>query len=188
MKAQQNKLILSIFSLLLSLPIAADAAKRIEMYRLSDGPQASQQDAIKAKTLPGKPIGTITAKQTRYGLLLVPNLRGLPPGIHGFHVHELGNCGDNGQAAGGHLDPKKTNKHGGPYDRDGHLGDLPVLFVDNDGNATTPILAPRLELADIHGHSLMIHAGGDNYRDQPKPLGGGGARLACGVASFILCE
>jgi len=28
----------------------------------------------------------------------------------------------------------------------------------------------------------MIHAGGDNYSDQPEPLGGGGGRIACGVA------
>jgi hypothetical protein len=27
----------------------------------------------------------------------------------------------------------------------------------------------------------MIHEGGDNYADAPKPLGGGGARIACGV-------
>jgi Cu-Zn family superoxide dismutase len=27
----------------------------------------------------------------------------------------------------------------------------------------------------------MIHAGGDNYSDHPKRLGGGGARIACGV-------
>ena len=27
----------------------------------------------------------------------------------------------------------------------------------------------------------MIHAGGDNYSDEPQPLGGGGGRIACGV-------
>lgn len=27
----------------------------------------------------------------------------------------------------------------------------------------------------------MVHEGGDNYSDDPKPLGGGGARVACGV-------
>jgi Cu-Zn family superoxide dismutase len=27
----------------------------------------------------------------------------------------------------------------------------------------------------------MLHAGGDNYADQPAALGGGGARMACGV-------
>ena len=85
-----------------------------------------------------------------------------------------------GQAAGGHFDPKKTGKHLGP-NGDGHLGDLPVLVVDKDGKATTPVVASRLKVADLKGHSLMIHAGGDNYSDTPKPLGGGGARVACGV-------
>jgi Cu-Zn family superoxide dismutase len=33
----------------------------------------------------------------------------------------------------------------------------------------------------VKGKALMIHAGGDNYADQPKPLGGGGDRIACGV-------
>ena len=41
--------------------------------------------------------------------------------------------------------------------------------------------ANRLKVADVKGRALMIHAGGDNYSDQPKPLGGGGARVACGV-------
>jgi Cu-Zn family superoxide dismutase len=27
----------------------------------------------------------------------------------------------------------------------------------------------------------MVHAGGDNHDDHPMPLGGGGARFACGV-------
>jgi len=41
-------------------------------------------------------------------------------------------------------------------------------------------LAPHLKVRDLHGHALMIHAGGDNYDDTPAPLGGG-ARIACGV-------
>jgi hypothetical protein len=54
-------------------------------------------------------------------------------------------------------------------------------LVGADGKATLPVLAPRLKVADIKGKSLMIHAGGDNYSDAPAPLGGGGARVACGV-------
>ncbi len=27
----------------------------------------------------------------------------------------------------------------------------------------------------------MLHAGGDNHHDHPEPLGGGGARMACGI-------
>jgi len=84
-------------------------------------------------------------------------------------------------AAGGHWDPLKTGKHAGPY-ADGHLGDLPAIYVGNDARAVYPVLAPRLKSLDaLHGHALMIHAGGDNHDDHPAPLGGGGARIACGV-------
>lgn len=43
------------------------------------------------------------------------------------------------------------------------------------------MLAPRLKLADLQGRAIMIHAGGDNYADEPSKLGGGGSRVACGV-------
>lgn len=136
----------------------------------------------------GKAIGTVTASDSVYGLLLVPELRDLSPGVHGLHVHENPKCGlksgagktGAGMAAGGHYDPKNTGKHDGPYGQ-GHLGDLPVLYVDQAGRATIPLLAPRLKVSDLVGRSLIIHAGGDNYSDKPGALGGGGARVACGV-------
>ena len=136
----------------------------------------------------GKTAGTVRAADTEYGLALYPNLSGLRPGPHGFHVHQNPDCKPGQRdgtmvaalSAGGHFDPAKTGKHEGPY-RNGHLGDLPVLWVGQDGKATTPILAPRLKVTDLKGHSLMIHAGGDNYSDKPKALGGGGARIACGT-------
>ena len=127
-----------------------------------------------------KYIGSVTAEQTQYGLLLTPNLSHLSPGPHGFHLHQNPSCADNGLAAGGHFDPQNTGKHLGPYGV-GHLGDLPVLIVDKQGKATVPELAPRLNIKDLSGHALMIHAEGDNYSDTPKALGGGGARVACGV-------
>ncbi|SUH03749.1 copper-zinc superoxide dismutase [Salmonella enterica subsp. enterica] len=58
----------------------------------------------------------------------------------------------------------------------------PVLVVNNDGIATEPVTAPRLKsLDEVKDKALMIHVGGDNMSDQPKPLGGGGTRYACGV-------
>lgn len=135
---------------------------------------------LTAKEGTGKYIGTVTAKDTAYGLLLTPNLQDLTPGLHGFHIHINPSCADNGAAAGGHVDPKQTGQHLGPYQQ-GHLGDLPGLVVDAQGKATLPLLAPRLSTKDLAHHSLMIHAGGDNYADTPSPLGGGGARFACGV-------
>ncbi|WP_342147359.1 superoxide dismutase [Cu-Zn] SodC [Rickettsiella endosymbiont of Aleochara curtula] len=128
----------------------------------------------------GQSIGTIVASEKAYGVLLTPNLHNLPPGLHGFHIHQNPSCLDNGMAAGDHFDPSQSKQHLGPYGK-GHLGDLPVLEVDNNGNATLPILAPRLRLNELRNHSLMIHAGSDNYSDIPAKLGGGGMRIACGV-------
>ena len=136
----------------------------------------------------GAPVGTIRFAETAYGLAIYPNLSGLVPGLHGFHVHENPSCAAveqggrmvAGLAAGGHLDPAGTKRHGEPWG-DGHLGDLPPLYVAADGRASTPVLAPRLKLADIRNRSIMVHAGGDNHADHPAPLGGGGARVACGV-------
>ncbi len=129
----------------------------------------------------GKSIGSVTVNDTPYGLLIIPNLHGLPPGLHGFHVHTNPSCGDIGKAAGGHLDPEDTDKHLGPYNSKGHLGDLPALYVNSKGDASLPILAPRLKAEDLKAHSLMIHLHGDNYADVPAKLGGGGPRIACGV-------
>lgn len=136
------------------------------------------------------PLGQVRIVETAYGLAFYPALSGLAPGLHGFHVHEKPSCApaeQNGQlvpalAAGGHYDPSGSKKHGEPWRDDNHLGDLPPLYVDSEGRAQQPVLAPRLKrLAEIQGRALMIHAGGDNHADHPAPLGGGGARVGCGV-------
>ena len=136
----------------------------------------------------GKEIGKVTITESQYGVVLTPELTGLTPGMHGFHMHENPSCEPKEKdgkkvpalAAGGHNDPAGTKRHGSPWG-DGHQGDLPALSVDATGNANQPVLAPRAKMADLKGRSLMIHAGGDNYADLPDPLGGGGARIACGV-------
>jgi len=136
----------------------------------------------------GQKIGTITFKDTKKGLEIKPDLHGLPPGQHGFHIHQNPACEggekDNhweaGLAAGPHLDPEHTNMHLGPY-KHGHLGDLPFLMVQKNGKVVEKLLAPHLSVAKIEGHSLIIHEHGDNYSDLPQPLGGGGPRIACGV-------
>ena len=121
----------------------------------------------------GQSIGTVKITESDKGLEFAPNLKALPPGEHGFHVHAKGSC----QPA---LEEGKPSAAGAAGM--GHLGDLPVLVVNNDGKATDPVVAPRLKkLDEVKGKALMIHVGGDNMSDQPKPLGGGGARYACGV-------
>ncbi|MET1078175.1 MAG: superoxide dismutase [Cu-Zn] SodC [Pseudomonas sp.] len=137
----------------------------------------------------GQPLGSVDLSETPHGLVLTPALHGLTPGIHGFHVHANPSCApadkagqlSAAEAAGGHWDPRTSGKHGSPWG-DGHLGDLPALLVTADGKAQQPVLAPRLkQLSELKGHALMVHAGGDNHADHPAPLGGGGARIGCGV-------
>jgi Cu-Zn family superoxide dismutase len=136
----------------------------------------------------GKIIGIVKLADSDKGLVITPDLAELSPGTHGFHIHQNPSCEpaekdgkkSAAEAAGGHYDPAHTTKHSGPAGG-GHKGDLPALKVDADGGANTPVIAPQLKLADVIDHSIMIHEGGDNYSDQPKPLGGGGARIACGI-------
>lgn len=128
----------------------------------------------------GKLVGTVTISKAECGVMFKPDLQDLPPGAHGFHIHEKASCADKGMAAGPHLDPDTTEKHEGPY-QTGHLGDLPVLVVAPNGKATLPVLAPRLTLEALKDRALVIHAHSDNYSDKPEKLGGGGDRIACGL-------
>lgn len=133
-------------------------------------------------------VGNVHITMTEYGALFIPALKGMESGVYGFHVHENASCDPQEQdgkqvpalAAGGHWDPDKTGQHKGPWDNSGHKGDLPALAIDGDD--AYAVLAPRLtSLKELKGHALMIHEGGDNYSDSPAPLGGGGARMICGV-------
>ncbi|KQY10545.1 superoxide dismutase [Massilia sp. Root133] len=162
----------------LSAAAGAHAADQLQASMTLVGPDGT-----------GKPIGAVTITESKSGLVFTPNLTNLPPGSHGYHVHEMASCGTTEKdgkkvpagAAGGHFDPTGAKHHAGPSG-DGHLGDLPPLVVGNNGGASTAVTAPRLtKLSEVKGKALMIHAGGDNFSDQPKPLGGGGDRIACGV-------
>ena len=131
--------IASLTGIAASLLLASTAAQAnemldVEMHKVSvDGVEES--------------IGTVSLESTEHGLLLTPSLTDMEPGVYGFHVHQNASCdpaeNDDGemtaaQAAGGHYDPEETDTHLGPYG-EGHLGDLPVLTVNEDGEANLPV-------------------------------------------------
>ncbi|WP_051432259.1 copper chaperone PCu(A)C [Rhodovibrio salinarum] len=129
-------------------------------------------------------IGTLALRAHPGGLLAVPLLQGLQPGPHAMHLHTQGDCGSTerdgelrpGAAAGGHFDPDETGRYDGPY-RNGARGDMPNLYVEDNGTSTIPVLAPRLNLEDVRGRSIMIHAEPDRYGPRlpgASVLNGGG--------------
>ena len=139
------------------------------------------------------PVGHIRLRDSDNGMLVTFRLTGeVPPGLHGIHVHENGSCAAvekdgvkvPGLGAGGHYDPGHAGKHEGPSGM-GHKGDLPLLYVDVDEDGARrsrhTVVAPRRKVAEVLGRAIIIHEAGDNYRDTPAPLGGGGKRIACGV-------
>lgn len=158
-----------------SVAYADTASRKVSMYLITDEGQ-------------GKKIGAIVLRDSSNGLRIEPRIIGLTPGPHGFHVHQNPDCGPKkkggkmvaGLAAGSHYDPHDTGSHNGPHGG-GHLGDLPKLVADDLGAVVDSVTLAGVTVADVANRSLIIHAGGDNYSDSPSPLGGGGARVACGV-------
>lgn len=165
---------ISISALLLCTSLAY-AEQKTTMYRLTD-------------TGVGEEAGWIKMTDTDKGLELHVKLDGLTSGDHGFHAHQNPSCGPStkdgavvpGGGAGGHYDPAGTGHHEGP-DGNGHQGDLPRLTAEANGKVEVKSIAPRLKESMMSGRAFIVHAGGDNYADQPKALGGGGARVLCGV-------
>ena len=139
------------------------------------------------KTLDGSNAGTIDFAQTNHGGLITFDLKGLPPGAHGVHVHTSGNCDAKTKftSAGPHFSPEPKShsfmEKGGP-----HPGDLPNQFAAADGSLHASTLTTMFALGngkksifDRDGASIIVHAKGDDYVSQPA--GNSGDRIACGV-------
>jgi Cu-Zn family superoxide dismutase len=130
----------------------------------------------------GTGLGTISLEATPVGVLVRGSLRGLPPGPHGFHVHEAGVCEPPFESAGGHFNP--TGADHGFYSEGGpHAGDMTNVTVGEDGLVGIEILATFLTLDrtlfDENGAAVVIHADADDHRAQPS--GHSGDRIACGL-------
>ena len=112
-------------------------------------------------------------------------LTGVPPGVHGFHVHDKGDCGDNGNAAGGHFNPAST-AHGAPNADPHHAGDFGNVTADASGKVetrfTTRSVTVSAGTSSAVGHAVILHANPDDL--QTQPTGNAGARIACGVVTL----
>jgi Cu-Zn family superoxide dismutase len=135
----------------------------------------------------GSTIGWADLTEDATGRLHVNvHVDGLTPGLHGIHLHAIGQCvGPAFTSAGGHHNPLGA-QHGLDNPLGAHAGDLPNLSVNVNGNGhlnatsdgATLSLGP-VSLFDADGSAIVIHA---NEDDQvTNPTGNSGARVACGV-------
>ena len=165
-------------------------AGAVLLFALCGAAQAAPGEA--AATLAGAAGagGTATLREGPSGVLLHIAVNGLTPGWHAMHFHEKGDCSDpKFQTAGAHInhaDPKAPHgllNPGGP-----DFGDLPNIYVGADGAGQADAFSAlvslngaggRPALLDTDGSSIVVHASPDDYTSQP--IGGAGARIACGV-------
>lgn len=126
--------------------------------------------------------GKVTFTQTPKGVLVEGTIEGLTPGLHGFHVHEFGDCSsDDAMSAGGHFNP--TNQpHAGPHADKRHVGDLGNIEANDKGVAKIDLVDTAITFSgatSIIGRGLIVHAKADDLKS--APAGAAGDRVACGV-------
>jgi Cu-Zn family superoxide dismutase len=164
------------------VPVIAAAWLAAAAPMFAQAERAEKAVAVINPTKGNQVHGTVTFTQSGDGIRVVADLEGLAPGVHGFHIHEYGDCsGADASSAGGHFNPHSL-PHGGPDSTPRHTGDLGNLVADAQGRAHYDRLAAALQLRgpdNIIGRSVVVHENPDDYRTQPS--GGSGARIACGV-------
>ena len=134
----------------------------------------------------GAVIGTATFEQTPTGVLMNVDVRDLPPGSHGIHLHATGSCSPDFKAATGHINPGQV-AHGLRNSDGPDNGDLPNLYAGADGTARAEFFTTRVSvsgggmpaLLDEDGSAVIIHDMPDDHITQP--IGGAGGRMGCGT-------
>ncbi|XP_057662264.1 superoxide dismutase [Cu-Zn]-like [Diorhabda carinulata] len=135
--------------------------------------------------------GNVSFTETPDGVHVYGEIRGLTPGKHGFHVHELGNIAPGCTGAGPHFNPEKKT-HGAPEDTVRHVGDLGNIEAGKDGIAPLNFLDKLIGLwgtNDIIGRAIVVHEKVDDLgkggNEESLKTGNAGGRLACGVVGIL---
>jgi len=188
-------LALAAFGLSLLASCGQSGANQADGLLESLGSVEETNAAGKFITPTGEEVGYVTFTQTPNGSVLMRvDVKGLPQGWHGIHLHQVANCSDGSagfKASGSHVDPD-NNAHGLLNPDGPERADIPNIYAHSDGRATAEILRTGLSLfaseenaaingpfplLDNDGFAVIIHKNRDDHITQP--IGGAGARIAC---------
>jgi len=152
---------------------------------LAAGAHAADTAAAALQPASGsKASGRINFAQDGDLVRVTGEVRGLSPGVHGFHLHEKGDCSaPDAKSAGAHFNPTGS-KHGGPGGAPRHAGDFGNITADTSGTAKINLTASGVSVArdkpeSVVGKAVVVHAKQDDLKTDPA--GDSGDRIACGV-------
>jgi superoxide dismutase, Cu-Zn family len=153
-----------------------------------EGEDDGHEGEVAMATLAAKSGNTTLAGTAEFvampgGVSLQLMVTGAPPGVHGVHIHETGNCdAPDAMSAGAHWNPS-MQMHGAPG-ATAHLGDLGNMTVAADGTGMIATTNTAWQVAtgspmDVIGKAVVVHGMPDDLVMQPA--GNAGPRIGCGV-------
>lgn len=169
------KLLLPILLIAGACATATDTAEDLRAVATLEGRSGSNASGI--VTFTERADGSVRIRA---------DLTNVPPGLHGFHVHEVGDCSaPDASSAGDHFDPG-NDPHAGPEAPRHHAGDLGNIEASSSGRASKEMVSNDLTVRSgtrsVVGKAVVLHANPDDLQSQPS--GDAGARIACGVVSL----
>lgn len=182
---EKLRIILPVLALGVVLTLAGCAQTQTD----TAGTDVTKAVAVLHPTQGNNVSGTVTFTKVENGIRIVADVSGLSQGMHGFHIHQFGDCSaPDGTSAGGHFNPHDV-PHAGPDDSPRHVGDLGNLSANQNGQAHYERVDNVIAFSgenNIIGRAVIVHAGEDDLTSQPT--GDAGARLACGVIGIAQPE